>query len=186
MKEELIALRQDVQHMLGTIGYGDETEMSALTKALLGAGIPAAEAQVQQLTEAQRQTVLLAVIASNTMGLTGGGAAPSVPAFIETPWGLVTPENANAIYASYPPPSTYSYQSGTDYVPKTGLAYLHKGERVIPAGEDGGVTLSIGAINISGAANPREMADEFIEILERRLREPGRLRTAVRNVARSA
>ena len=85
-----------------------------------------------------------------------------------------------------------AFQFGTDYVPRTGPALLHRGEMVIPADEaaavragSGEITLSIGAINVSGAMNPRETADEIIEILERRLREPGRLRTAVRTVARS-
>ena len=179
MRVELVALREDVLHMLGEIGYGDEAAISSLTQSLIDANTPAAVAVAQQLSEAQRQTVLLAIIASNTAVITPAPAAT----MLDTPWGRVSPEQAQALYGSYGPVSTY--QSGTDYVPRTGLALLHEGERVIPAGEDGAVTLSIGTINISGAANPREMADEFIEILERRLREPGRLRTAVRTVARS-
>jgi hypothetical protein len=44
----------------------------------------------------------------------------------------------DATAASFP-----SYQSGTDYVPRTGLAMLHAGEQVIPAGADAGGGLHI-------------------------------------------
>lgn len=188
VRVELVALREDVLHMLGEIGYGDEAALSSLTQSLIDANTPDAVAVAQQLSEAQRQTVLLAIIAQNTAGMDSG--APAEPEFVQTPWGLVTPANARALYGSYSPPS---YQHGTDYVPRTGPAFLHRGEMVIPAEETaavragaGEITLSIGAINVSGAVNPRETADEIIEILERRLRAPGRLRAAVQDVARNA
>jgi hypothetical protein len=45
------------------------------------------------------------------------------------------------------------YASGTDFVPRDGPAFLHKGEKVIPAGEsDGGVSVTINApIDARGA-----------------------------------
>jgi len=216
MRVELVALREDVLHMLGEIGYGDEAAVSSLTQSLIDANTPAAVAVAQQLTEAQRQTVLLAIIAGNTSGMSVGGPVAGA-SMVDTPWGRVSVEQARALYGSYGGSMSFAetgpgagsgnvsgpdtgpdagvgtaFQFGTDYVPRTGPALLHRGEMVIPADEaaavragSGEITLSIGAINVSGAMNPRETADEIIEILERRLREPGRLRTAVRTVARS-
>jgi len=202
MRVELVALREDVLHMLGEIGYGDEAAISSLTQSLIDANTPAAVAVAQQLTEAQRQTVLLAIIASNTLGMTTAGpAAPTsllpgqmMPVAFspgETGPGAGSGNDSGPDTGPDAGVGT-AFQFGTDYVPRTGPALLHRGEMVIPADEaaavragSGEITLSIGAINVSGAMNPRETADEIIEILERRLREPGRLRTAVRTVARS-
>jgi hypothetical protein len=38
-----------------------------------------------------------------------------------------------------------AYASGTDYVPRTGLALVHQGERITPAGQSGGGTYMIDA-----------------------------------------
>ena len=185
MRVELVALREDVLHMLGEIGYGDEATLSSLTQSLIDANTPAAVAVAQQLSEAQRQTVLLAIIATNTLGMgtpTNGAPQVSTPA-----------EFSGGGDGGGGGGDGGAYQHGTDYVPRTGPAFLHRGEMVIPAEEAaavragaGEITLSIGAINVSGAVNPRETADEIIEILERRLRAPGRLRAAVQDVARNA
>jgi hypothetical protein len=43
-----------------------------------------------------------------------------------------------AAYNAYHPNAMMSYASGTDYVPYTGPAMLHRGEQVIPAGRSGG------------------------------------------------
>lgn len=48
--------------------------------------------------------------------------------------GLFTP-GAGAEYFNYIPQYKIpAYQSGTDYVPKTGLAWVHRGEQITPAG----------------------------------------------------
>ena len=59
------------------IGYGDEAALSSLTQSLIDANTPDAVAVAQQLSEAQRQTVLLAIIAQNTAGM-DSGALPSL------------------------------------------------------------------------------------------------------------
>jgi hypothetical protein len=59
-----------------------------------------------------------------------------------------------------------SYQTGTPYVPETGLALVHKGEQVIPASQrkaEGNITIHISpqiTINASGDASPKEIARE--------------------------
>ncbi|GAB4486025.1 MAG: hypothetical protein OHK006_13230 [Thermodesulfovibrionales bacterium] len=63
-----------------------------------------------------------------------------------------------------------SYATGTDFVPQTGPYLLHKGERVIPAGKSGGVTVSIGGITIAGGnKDPEQLAREIAKPLRREL-----------------
>jgi hypothetical protein len=80
------------------------------------------------------------------------------------------------------------YQKGTDYVPKTGLAYLHKGEKVIPAGQSSSTTtVTISpqiTINSSGDASPKEIAKEVDNAIIQSLRY-GKGRVAVQEIARS-
>jgi len=51
-----------------------------------------------------------------------------------------------------------SYASGTDYIPNAGLAYLHRGEAVIPAGENSGRQFN-GNVNITVHANVANNVD---------------------------
>ena len=63
-----------------------------------------------------------------------------------------------------------SYQTGTDYVPKTGLYMLHKGEAVIPANQNttnNNNTFSPNiTINASGNSNAQDIAYEVKKVLE--------------------
>jgi len=54
-----------------------------------------------------------------------------------------------------------SYDTGTDYVPRTGPYLLHEGERVTPAGQTGGVTVSFGNIVFNGARDGGEAVSTF-------------------------
>ena len=63
----------------------------------------------------------------------GGGAASTGPEY--------SMEMANA--------GILQYASGTNFVPKDGLAYLHKGESVIPAGQNG-MNVQVNLVNQSG------------------------------------
>jgi hypothetical protein len=60
------------------------------------------------------------------------------------------------------------YASGTDYVPRTGLALVHQGERIIPASENMGGGVVVNVINPPGApmtakqSNPRFDAGRMI------------------------
>jgi len=54
-----------------------------------------------------------------------------------------------------------SYDTGTDYVPRTGPYLLHQGERVTPAGQAGGVTVSFGNIVFNGVRDGAEAVSTF-------------------------
>lgn len=77
--------------------------------------------------------------------------------------------NLQAAEGAAPPPS---YDIGTTYVPRTGLALLHQGEAVLPAavnpfvgGRAGalgsGISVAVGGIsvNVTGADDPKAVAD---------------------------
>jgi hypothetical protein len=91
--------------------------------------------------------------------------------------------------ANQPAPFTVpSYQHGTDYVPKTGLALLHEGEQVFPKGQSSGTTtvnLTVNpVINSYGDASPREIAKEVDNAVVHSLRY-GKGRVVVQEIARS-
>jgi hypothetical protein len=65
-----------------------------------------------------------------------------------------------------------SYQHGTNYVQETGLAYLHEGERVIPAAgtpaTSGAGANWTGNINVYGVSDPQAAAARVLQILQDR------------------
>ena len=70
------------------------------------------------------------------------------------------------IYMSENPMQYYgSYAEGTDYVPKTGPYLLHQGEKVTPAGQSAGNSISIGPTIIEGNING---VDDFEERMDQR------------------
>ena len=60
-----------------------------------------------------------------------------------------------------------SYQSGTDYIPKTGLYELHVGEQVIPVNQRNydGPQVSF-TVNVAGSGKPKETAREVRKEME--------------------
>lgn len=62
------------------------------------------------------------------------------------------------------------FATGSDYVPYDMLAYVHRGEKIIPRGEAGSNTMSMGptTINVYESRNPRETARLVVEELQRR------------------
>lgn len=125
--------------------------------------LPAVKSYEQQMLEqAQQQVAMLGTIATNTAatvsavvtstavqqayftGLAGvvpGGVGAGNPATGGAAWGgsPVITSTPTGSYASFGPGSVVpAYASGTPYVPSDGLAYLHRGERVVPASENAG------------------------------------------------
>ena len=68
-----------------------------------------------------------------------------------------------------------SYASGTNYVPKTGLALVHQGEAIVPAAQNKGgatnVTIAPGAVVIQAVAGAdvSALADAAVDALARKL-----------------
>ena len=59
-----------------------------------------------------------------------------------------------------------SFASGTDYVPRTGMAFVHEGERITPRGEAGGIRIS-NTYNIDSRSDRAEII-QAIEAGDRR------------------
>jgi hypothetical protein len=65
------------------------------------------------------------------------------------------------------------YASGTQYVPRTGLALVHQGEAIIPAGQNRGGSISVGNINItlqssgSAATDANELARQIVPAMRK-------------------
>jgi len=91
--------------------------------------------------------------------------ADSGPSFSPHPGGNYDP------FSNYVNPFT-QMQRGTDYVPRTMPAMLHKGEAVLPAPvaqqyrEGGGVTINIENLNVAGG---RAGAKQFVRQIEEEL-----------------
>jgi len=75
------------------------------------------------------------------------------------------------IKSSQPP----SYETGTDYVPETGLALLHKGEQVIPSNRvpaktsGGGVTIIMENPVFQDLATQRQVFAQIAEVVAKRV-----------------
>ena len=137
----------------------------------------AAQQYQQMLEQAQQQVAMLGAIATNTAatvsavvtstavqqayftGLAGvvpGGVSTGNPATGGAAWGgsPVITSTPTGSYASFGPGSVVpAYASGTPYVPSDGLAYLHRGERVVPASENAG---GGGQASVDGEFDPGE------------------------------
>jgi hypothetical protein len=58
---------------------------------------------------------------------------------------------------------TGSFQFGATYVPKTGLAMVHEGEKIISKHSNSYTT---GDINIYSNSDPKKIADEVAKVLK--------------------
>jgi hypothetical protein len=59
-----------------------------------------------------------------------------------------------------------SYQTGTSYVPRTGLALVHQGEQIIPRNVSSSITV---INNISGGDDPQKIGDSIVKCIKYRL-----------------
>ena len=102
---------------------------------------------------------------------------------------LIESINAAGIYTQAPVPG---YAEGTAFVPSTGMALLHRGERVLTSDENkmysrwngGGATTTnitfAPTIQITGTTNARKMADEIEDALVEKMQTGSRLRQATK------
>jgi hypothetical protein len=94
----------------------------------------------------------------------------------------------NDVAASLVPGFIPQYQSG-GYISRTGLAYLHSGEEVIPANRKGDSTTTQtfiinNTINATGDASPREIGKAVEEVVMGSLKY-GKLRKVVKEMVRA-
>lgn len=58
-----------------------------------------------------------------------------------------------------------AYAKGTDYVPRTGIALVHQGEKITPAGHNSGVTIGTISITLQSTGNAQTDADQLARAL---------------------
>jgi hypothetical protein len=111
---------------------------STVTVDTFTSTIAALTQQLKDLMDQMHQRVSAAV--SGPEATTGVGTdnvprlGPAATPQLVSPQ-TISPEIAEILNAPEPTPVLASYQVGTDYVPETGPAILHKGEKVVPAEE---------------------------------------------------
>jgi len=77
------------------------------------------------------------------------------------------------------------FQHGIENIPYTMPAVVHQGETIIPAGTARGITINLGGINVSGAADGKKVAQDISEGLEREIKY-GRLGDVIQERVRKA
>ena len=191
--DQLKLLHDDLTVIVGRLDPAlQEAEALALFEGL-------SSLNVAQLTNDQIAIAYLSQIEVNTRA-----RGPGPPVLAETgfqQWRALNPDGTPVSMSSMvgpgvADPAVYGwqvpfFQHGTERVPETGLAMIHKDEAVLsPARAEVyrrgelGVTVQVGDIVVHGGGDPRATAEAVLAVLERRLRAPGRLRAAVQAVAR--
>jgi hypothetical protein len=95
---------------------------------------------------------------SNQFGATGGITNPQPTIDPTTVTGGGSRDSRDTLTAGSRVPR---FASGTDYVPRTGLAMVHQGEAIIPAGENRGGNVTVQVMGNVVANNPEQFMDEL-------------------------
>jgi len=104
---------------------GVQVADAGIAAAAAGAGAAAGAAAATAASASIITSLLPLLLIAGILGAMGGGGGSS---------STTTPRSANSYYSSKLP----SYDVGTDYVPRTGPAMIHQGEKIVPAGQNSG------------------------------------------------
>ncbi len=136
---------------LGSLGIGATSANTALSSFGITTGVANTALTSLASAASMAATALSSMGASSAMG--GASAAGAFPMLLGSGSG-----GASA-FAGVAAAAGASFATGTDYVPRTGLALVHQGERIIPASENKqGSQRPLRVINnftISGAVDKR-------------------------------
>ena len=152
-------------------------ELAAIFAERFGLPVPAPLAGI--LTPA----VTLPALQEGTprsLGTLVGAGAPIQPA-------VITQNDYRLDYRLAAITPTFGQAGG--FVERTGLAYIHRGEQLIPEGRSSSptftLTLATGSIVVNGADNPKGVSQEIMQALERWLRTGRGGRVIAERVGRS-